>query len=197
MTQVERGFSSVSQLANKIETHAIVITLAGDQVLKELQQLKALSEVSDTIPPIVTAYFQRVRAVLEQITKEIRASEQSLGIVTPQPENEETSSIQAPPISKAETEIHNPTEVVFFTLDEISIIANRIDRSDPPKKEWSSLRFRFPILNQLIKVSFSTTVEKEGAFEIKLSSARNNRQQFSAMEVELLKFYDQYCRDLS
>ena len=194
MTQVERGFSSVSQLANKIETHAIVITLAGDQVLKKL---RGWSEVSETILPVISAYFSQLKETLNKIAAEIETSEQSLGIVTPQPENEETSSIQAPPISKAETEIHNPTEVVFFTLDEISIIANRIDRSDPPKKEWSSLRFRFPILNQLIKVSFSTTVEKEGAFEIKLSSARNNRQQFSAMEVELLKFYDQYCRDLS
>jgi len=194
MTQVERGFSSVSQLANKIETHAIVITLAGDQVLKKL---RGWSEVSETILPVISAYFSQLKETLNKIAAEIETSEQSLGIVTPQPENEETSSIQAPPISKAETEIHNPTEVVFFTLDEISIIANRIDRSDPPKKEWSSLRFRFPILNQLIKASFSTTVEKEGAFEIKLSSARNNGQQFSAMEVELLKFYDQYCRDLS
>ncbi|PIR61757.1 MAG: hypothetical protein COU66_02220, partial [Candidatus Pacebacteria bacterium CG10_big_fil_rev_8_21_14_0_10_44_11] len=174
MTQVERGFSSVSQLANKIETHAIVITLAGDQVLKKL---RGWSEVSETILPVISAYFSQLKETLNKIAAEIETSEQSLGIVTPQPENEETSSIQAPPISKAETEIHNPTEVVFFTLDEISIIANRIDRSDPPKKEWSSLRFRFPILNQLIKVSFSTTVEKEGAFEIKLSSARNNRQQ--------------------
>ena len=192
MTQVERGFSSVSQLANKIETHAIVITLAGDQVLKKL---RGWSEVSETILPVISAYFSQLKETLNKIAAEIETSEKSLGINATHPLQAETKPIQNQPIPKFKEE--KVPGRSFFTSAEIGILANRIDRSDPPKKEWSSLRFRFPILNQLIKASFSTTVEKEGAFEIKLSSARNNGQQFSAMEVELLKFYDQYCRDLS